>query len=120
MLNQVILIEETKFINKLISSLLQDNEVQCYCLDQIEDFSYLLEDLTPQILLVNCNIASSHWDIFAQSVINSKYQGFKKILYGDVEEIHSFEMCDFFDDTLPKPLDIMNLFDYLNSQVNSH
>ena len=115
MLKQVILIEKTKFVYRLISSILGDNDVRCYCLDQLEDFSYLLEDLSPQVLLVDFATASQDWDLFWYGLNNSQYKDFKKILYGDQQELDHFEDKDSFDDILVKPIDVTQLYEYLKA-----
>ena len=117
MLKQVILIEKTKFVYKLISSLLNERAVECFCLEQLEDFSYLVDDLLPDILLVDYDTASQDWSLFWQSVNSSKHQKFFKVLYGDKKELELFEGKSSFDTVLTKPLDITMLHAELSNLV---
>lgn len=118
MLKQVILIEKTKFVYKLISSVLADKAVNCYCMEQIEDFSYLVDDLKPEMLLVDYNTASQNWDLFWRSLNASQHQSYLKVLYGEQKDLESFEEKKSFDAVMVKPLDVTTLYEQLSSFKN--
>jgi DNA-binding response OmpR family regulator len=120
MLNQVILIEKTKFVYKLISSLLQEKGVKCYCLDEVHSFDYLINDLTPQLILVDANSFNGDWNTFWSSVEQAEFKNFQTILFGKDEELANHPHKEKFNYLLPKPLNVTELYEYLLSKVESH
>lgn len=117
MLNQIILIEKTKLVSKLLTAVLSDKSINSYCLDQIENFTYLIDDLAPQIVLVEVQTASEDWQLFWDSLNKAKVKNFKLILFGEKEQVEKLENLEKFDAVLLKPLDISTIYEQLSSLV---
>lgn len=117
MLNQIILVEDTKFSAKLLNSIMLDNAVSCYNLEQIEDFTYLIDDLRPQIILTNIETVQNEWDLYWRSIESSSFKDVKIILYGDKDQLENCLYKNRFDQLIDKPLDILTIYEFLKSLV---
>ena len=73
-LNQIIYINENRFVCQLVEKLCKQNEIACYTLDQVEDFTYLVNDLRPQLVLVALDTFNSHEQLIKEYLEKSEYQ----------------------------------------------
>lgn len=117
MLDQVILIEKTKLVSKLLSTVLESNGAKCYVLNELEDFSYLVDDLRPQILLVEVSTLRDDLELFWKAIDNSAFKSFKLVLFGKKDDVDSITNIERFDSKLYKPIDISNIYEQLSSLV---
>ena len=117
MLNQVLLIEKNKLSSKILSANIEGNNTKCYALDQLEDFTYLIDDLSPQIMLIEVFTFLDNPQVFWNSVEISTQKNVKLVLFGEVEDITTISEKDKFDLILEKPIQIARLYKQLSSLV---
>ncbi len=67
-LKQVLVAHPKKFSSDTIKTFLKEDGVACYLLDELNDFSYLIEDLRPQALLIHDTLLKEHGDIVKQQL----------------------------------------------------
>ena len=104
MLQQVIFVEKTKFVYKLVSQLFMDISVNCYVVDSgFDQFSYHIDDLQPQALIINLD--NTDFELCIQSINASKYDKYLKICISakDKEQL-SEEVRNFFDSFYKLPI----------------
>lgn len=77
MLQQVILVEKTKFIYRMFQEIFSSKQIHCYVATDEEDFTYQIEELRPQIVLVNLESMDFEW--VRGNLERSSFQGFKKV-----------------------------------------
>lgn len=77
MLQQVILAEKTKFIYRLISSVLQAKNIDCYVAEDGEDFFYQIDELRPQVIVVNLDTVNFEWA--KSNLEQAKFKDYLKI-----------------------------------------
>lgn len=73
-LTQIIYINENRFVCQLVEKLCKQNEIACYSLDQIEDFTYLVNDLRPQLVLVALETFDSNEQLLTEYIQKSEHQ----------------------------------------------
>lgn len=117
MLNQVLLIEKNKLSSKILSANIEGNNAKCYTMDQLEDFTYLIDDLSPQIILIEVSTFLDDPQVFWNSVEISTQKNVKLVLFGEVEAMATILEQDKFDLILEKPIQISRLYKQLSSLV---
>ena len=103
MLQQVILVEKTKFIYKMISSILQSKSIDCYVADDSEDFSFQIDELKPQVIAVNLEVIDFQW--FKENIEKAKQQNFLKIGLGQNNRLDNPEIIKYFDQFVHLPIE---------------
>lgn len=107
MLKQVVWIEQTQFICLLVEGIFKEQNVACYTLSDCKDFSYLLNDLAPEVLV--CDIKTINNDLVSFKKQVGDYQG-HIIATGSRSDFENFK--DFpFSGLIEKPLNVETLFD---------
>tara|TARA_Y100000385_G_scaffold280770_1_gene332443 strand:- start:767 stop:1126 length:360 start_codon:yes stop_codon:yes gene_type:complete len=51
-LKQIIYINQNKFVGQLVEKVCKQEDVKCYTLSQNEDFTYLINDLLPEAIII--------------------------------------------------------------------
>ena len=102
MLQQVIFVEKTKFIYKLVSSVLKTKQIGCYVVDNEEDFTFQIEDLRPEVIVVN--LQSVDFDWVKRNIEAAKYKNFITVAIGKSEIEDDKVKNDFFDHFVKLPI----------------
>lgn len=109
MLKQVIWIDQTKFICKLVEDLLKERGVACHTLESLSDFSYLLTDLRPELLI--CDLKTINQDLGQFKNQVKDYNG-KVVTTASLADYERFNDFKFFG-LIEKPLDVEKLYDQI-------
>lgn len=64
-LKQIIFINKNKFVCQLVEKLCKHEGISCYTLSQNENFSYLINDLLPEAIIV----AQETFDSFGEDIL---------------------------------------------------
>lgn len=67
-MNYLFYINNNKFVCQLVEKLCKQEGISCYTLDQNEHFAYLLNDLKPDVVVVNQDGLDMLGDIYFQSM----------------------------------------------------
>lgn len=121
-LGQIMFIYRDEFACKLAQKLARKRSVDCYTLSKIEEnFAYLIEDLRPQLVLVDERVYASNKELIDASLADAKSKGddakskencFKSVLLSREER-----EAPKFDGRLPLPLDLNSFMDQLQALV---
>lgn len=105
-------INENKFVCQLVEKLCKQNNVACYTLDQSEDFTYLLDDLESNVVVVSSEGQAMLGEQLFTSLAKAKNRPFC-ILMSDQES-------DKFNYTMPKVLDPRTFIDDIKSVLGEN
>lgn len=61
-LKQLFYINNNKFVCQLVEKISKQKGINCYTLDQNEDFTYLVNDLRPEIIVVAQDVLNAYGD----------------------------------------------------------
>lgn len=106
-LKHLIFLEKTKFICSVIEEKSKEIGAKCYSVDNIEDLSYLMQDICPEILLIDTRL--ENWQSFTQ------YELGDSIVVALVEESIESDLPIHHQVKLPFSPD--ELFDQIQSWV---
>lgn len=71
-LSQIIYVNEKRFVCQLVEKVCKQNEIACYTVEQIDNFSYIIDDLVPQLVVVELDTFTKFEDIILLSINESK------------------------------------------------
>jgi hypothetical protein len=71
-LTQIIYVNEKRFVCQLVEKVCKQNEIACYTVEQIDNFSYIIDDLVPQLVVVELDTFTNFEDIILLSINESK------------------------------------------------
>lgn len=71
-LSQIIYVNEKRFVCQLVEKVCKQNEIACYTVEQIDNFSYIINDLVPQLVVVELDTFTKFEDIILLSINESK------------------------------------------------
>lgn len=95
-IKQILYINKTKFVCDMVSKLCQRAKIECYTLETTEDFTYLIEDLKPEVIVIEEETFGINEDEFWVQVKKSSFKS-KTIIMGTLKE--------GFDASMHLPLD---------------
>ena len=101
-MKNVFIIEEIKFIYKVLEQTFTQAQIDTYIHTSSSEFSYFIDDLKPDLLLVSLDLISSDIDGFKAELSKSKHK-VRVIIYGESSELEKLE-GEFFG-ALSKPLE---------------
>jgi hypothetical protein len=104
-----------KFVAKTITEFGRQAGVNVYELDSVNDFSYLINDLRPQIILVHADSVTNDFAIFMEQLDAAEYRDFKTALL----VTDSTELTDKFDVSIQLPVEPANLLEQLKLSCSS-
>jgi DNA-binding response OmpR family regulator len=111
---QIIYLEREKFLARMVEMALEKSGVKVYFTDQIDIF-YLLDDLRPDLLLINLEI----WNdpAFDQEKLTKSeaYGQICRVALGQPQDIAAASTENIFHGYLTKPLSPTDLFQKLSS-----
>lgn len=83
---QIFYFNEIKFVCDTVEGICKNNDIDCYTLQDIRDFSYLIDDLNPSLLVVDSKILSSELQIstFWEGVSSCRHRC-KTMLVSEIE-----------------------------------
>lgn len=113
MLKQVIWIDQTKFICKLAEGLLAEHGVSCYTLDRADDFSYIISDLEPDLIICDLKTVSVNLDKFKEQVSDFEGKILTTATIADYEQFKDFP----FAGCIEKPIEVEKLFNLVSEFV---
>jgi hypothetical protein len=108
-LKQILVAHPVKFATEAIKSFLQLNGINCYVLDDLNDFRYLIEDLSPQLILIHEDIYNEQKDAFLAQI--EGISGVKYILINKTSQSES----EAFHDQLDEPYEVGKISKILES-----
>lgn len=83
LLKQIILIHKNKFVIQVMETLCQSADILIYSMEDANDFAYLLDDLKPDILLVDEGILKDELLSFNRNLEQAENKDYKIIVLGD-------------------------------------
>lgn len=108
-LKQILVAHPVKFAAEAIKSFLQLKGINCYLLDDLKDFRYLIEDLAPQLILIHEDIYSEQKEVFAGQI-----DGVGVVKYILISKVDSPEL-EVFHGRLEEPYEIGEISKILQS-----
>lgn len=106
---QIIFINESKFVCDFVESLCKFKDLACFCLSDTSDFAYLIDDLKPQLVVVDNNVYLGAEDLFWNGISSASHQ--TKTMIVGVES-------DRFDFSHPQAIDAENFANDIKSKLN--
>ena len=100
MLQQVLLIEKTKFIYKLLAKTFKSKDVNCYVVEEQEDLAYLVDDIKPQAIVANIDDIDISW--LKKSLTEAKFDQYVKIA---ITSDSNQKSSHYFDQVAHLPID---------------
>jgi DNA-binding NtrC family response regulator len=87
LLGLVLWIDENKFATDLLEKVFKQKDLPFYTLDNVRDFSFLVEDLKPEMIVLDVKTASRHKELFkAQFDASPAMKNIPFVLIGDEKE----------------------------------
>lgn len=87
LLGLVLWIDENKFATDLLEKVFKQKALPFYTLDNVRDFSFLVEDLKPEMIVLDVKTASRHKELFrAQFDASPALKNIPFVLIGDEKE----------------------------------
>ncbi len=71
---QIIFINESKFVCDFVESLCKFNDLACFSLNDSSDFTYLIDDLKPALVIVDKNAYVGDEDRFWSGISGAAHQ----------------------------------------------
>lgn len=103
-----------KFAVKAITEFAKDSSVSVFELDSMDDFSYLIDDLKPEVILVHKESVEAGSVMFFGELEKAEFRGFKTAIMTE-QEPDSF--CDQFDFVVDLPVDPSALIEQLSRSI---
>lgn len=89
-MKQILFIYQDEVVTELTKSILRSHSVESYAINKItEDFSYIINDLRPELVLVDEKILDASEALINQSIENSEYSDAKWVLLTEDENRHN-------------------------------
>jgi hypothetical protein len=83
-LGLVLWIDENKFATDLLEKVFKQKDLPFYTLDNVRDFSFLVDDLRPEMIVLDTNTAIRHEELFkTQFEASSRLKTTAFVLIGD-------------------------------------
>jgi hypothetical protein len=114
-LKQLFIMHPVKFVAKTITEFGKQASVDVYELDSVNDFSYLINDLKPEIILVHVDSVENELTIFMEQVDAAEFKGVK---LGLLQEKPS-EISDQFDIIIQLPVEPASLLEQLKHSCST-
>ena len=108
---QVFYINEIKFVCDAIENLCENNGIECYTLNSVDDFSYLIDDLKPEMIMIDSKALKQE---FWEQVKNSQLEP-KTMLIGECVESNLSKDFDYFHS---EKIDIITFGQILKNHLN--
>lgn len=108
-IKQILYINKTKFVCDMVIKLCQRANIECYTLENTEDFTYLIEDLKPEAIVIEEKTFSLNEDEFWIQVKKSNFKT-STVIMGDIK--------DGFDTSLNLPLDTTSFISDLRLKLD--
>ena len=87
-LGLVLWIDENKFATDLLEKVFKQKDLPFYTLDNVRDFSFLVDDLKPEIIVLDTQTALRHKELFkTQFEASSRLKTTPFVLIGDGPEL---------------------------------
>lgn len=111
MLSQVILASKTKFVYKFIQKVFQSQGINCYTAEEGESFGFQIDELSPQLVLVN--LKDLDWPWVRENLTQAQNQNYLKVaLAEDVSKLDD-EVKNFFHHLISLPVEPFELVEKL-------
>ncbi len=82
-IKQIFYINKTKFVCDFVENLCKSNGLSCFTLTETSDFSYLITDLKPKLVIIDKSALDENSDQFWSGLKESEHSGYKTMLVGD-------------------------------------
>ena len=115
MLKQLFIMHPVKFFSKTITAFGKQAGVSVYELDSINDFSYLINDLKPEIILVHIDSVQNDIELFLEQLRAAEFQGFKTAILLEKPA----EISQNFDMVVELPIEPENMIKQLKYSIAS-
>jgi DNA-binding response OmpR family regulator len=100
-MKSIFIIEETKFIYSVFEQTFSQAGIDTYIHHQKDGFSYFIDDLKPELLLVSIDIIGADLAGFKSELSKASHKP-KLIAYGSREKLEA--VTDEFDGVVAKPI----------------
>ena len=111
---QVFYINSIKFVCDTVENICKNKELECYTLLSAQDFAYLIDDLRPELVMINTNsLNSNFWDEIDKASLKPK-----TMLIGEDIDGVSEELKERFDFTYPEKIDVITFGQILKNHLN--
>lgn len=71
---QIIFINESKFVCDFVESLCKSNDLACFSISDTTDFTYLVDDLKPALIIIDKNVYQEDEDRFWSGISAASHQ----------------------------------------------
>lgn len=114
----VLWIDENTFATSLIQKVFKKRGLSFYTLSEVHDFSYLIEDLSPSLIVLDAKTASNNLSTFkAQFDSSLKLQKLPFVLIDDTNELGFIKNIA---GQIKRPFDPFNIPELLLKITESH
>ena len=108
-----------KFTAKVVNEYAKASNVNVYELDAVTDFTYLVNDLLPEVILIHKDSLAGDLDAFLAEVEAAEFKDVKLALLGKKAELDAFSGIEKFDFIVEEPFAPDQLVDLLNSKLDA-
>lgn len=107
-IKQILYINKTKFIGDTVLKICKRKGVECYTLENMEDFAYLIDDLNPEAVVIEQSTFNINPELFWAGIKSAKTKTIT-VLMGEKQE--------GFDVYMELPLDMIHFIDELGNKL---
>lgn len=88
----IIWIDQNTFATSLLENVFKSHKISLFTLDNVIDFSYLIDDLSPSLLVLDGETVKENLEAFTlQYETNQKLRTIPKIIIGDTDDLSFVE-----------------------------
>jgi DNA-binding NtrC family response regulator len=113
---QVFYINEIRFVCDTVANICKNNEIECYTLEDVKDFAYLINDLKAQIVIIDVKTLSKDVDCFWNEIKSAELLP-KILITGQGSEKVASNSKEKFDFVYDQNIDIITFGQTLKSHL---
>lgn len=120
MIKQAFLLHSIKFVSATIKEFSRFDGVDLYIMDNTKDFSYLIDDLRPEVLIIDPKSLNDKetQESFLKELNNAVFKKVEIVCLGNKAEIGNIDLEQIISYELPESIEPSKFFKKLQSLLN--
>jgi hypothetical protein len=103
-LKQIVLIHPVRFVCASIKEFAASKQIDVYFMEAKEEFTYLINDLKPEALIVHHSLMRTDADFVQSELAKAEFTATKLFVIGEFDNASNYEAK-----VIPEPFSIVNL-----------